>query len=307
MNRMSLANVKRGRLIVPPKVMIYGIEGVGKSTFAAGAPKPLFVPFDSRTSHLDVARLPKPDTWEEACDAMRMLADEKHGYETIVIDPVNWLESILHEHVCLANGWKAISDPGYGKGPDAAQPHWRVFLSLVERVWAKGMGIVLIAHAQVKTFNNPEGSSFDRYEPALDKRAGGLLKQWCDHVLFAREQAATKVAAKGDKAKGVSTGYRMMHTTWHAAYDAKFSGSVSPTLPLSWAAFSDALDGSRRKLSELRTQIAEQAKKLDATTVAKIEKYVADAGDDVDRLAEIANVVSVKVREIESEEEHEST
>ena len=39
----QLARIQRGRTPMPPRILIYGTEGIGKSTFASESPKPIFL------------------------------------------------------------------------------------------------------------------------------------------------------------------------------------------------------------------------------------------------------------------------
>ena len=297
-SRMSLANVTSGKLEVSYKLVGYGPEGVGKSTWASGAPSPIWLPLDNRTAHLDIRRLPQPATWDEALEGLRCLENEKHDYKTVVVDPVNWLEAKLAEKltgdplVDLTN-WKS-----FNKGWDAAVPHWRLLVSQLERLWLRGMNIILLAHCNVRPFNDPEGPGYDRYELALDKKAAGLLKQWVDYVLFMKQEAVGKIDQATKRARGQETGRRLIHTTWTAAFDAKFSGSMPSDLEMSWSAFHEAARAAKKRIEELRARIAQLASELkDEATFTKVRQYVADAGDDANRLEEIVNAILLKLDE----------
>ena len=302
-SRMSLAHVSRGKLDVPYKVVAYGPEGVGKSTWASGAPSPIWLPLDNRTAHLDIQRLPQPATWDEALEGLRLLETEKHDFKTVVVDPVNWLEPML--------GAKLTGDPlvdlvnwkSFNKGLDAAVPYWRLLVSQLERLWLRGMNVILLAHCNVRPFNDPEGPGYDRYELALDKKAGGLLKQWVDYVLFLKQEAVGKVDKQTKRARGQETGRRLIYTTWTAAYDAKFSGSMPPTLELSWPAFHEAARASKKQLEDLHARLEGLIGELgsDAATVQKVRAYIVDAKDDTNRLEEIVNAVLLKLDELRNE------
>lgn len=297
-SRMTLANVTRGKLEVPIKAIGYGPEGVGKSTWASGAPDPIWLPLDNRTAHLDIQRLPQPTTWDEAIEGLRMLETEKHDYKTIVIDPVNWLEPLLAAKLTgdplmdLTN-WKS-----FNKGWDAAVPHWRQLVYQLDRLHTRGMNVLLLAHCNVRPFNDPEGPGYDRYELALDKKAAGLLRQWVDYVLFMKQEAVGKIDKDTKRARGQETGRRLIHTTWRAAYDAKFSGSIPDDLEMSWAAFHDAVKSAKKRAEDLRTRIAQIAAELkDEATFTKVRQYVADAKDDANRLEQILNAILLKLDE----------
>jgi hypothetical protein len=299
--RRALASVRTGPLDTPLRVLVYGAEKVGKSTFAAGAPSPLFLGADSGSERLDVARI-EPATWHEAVEWVGELAHEKHDYKTLVVDPVNWLEPLCWSAV-VGDGGGSIESfgGGYGKGYSAALDLWRVFVQRLEACWRAGMHVVLVAHTQVKNFQNPEGPAYDRYELAMNAKAAGLLKQWVDAVLFARLETFAKAEKGATKAKGFSTGARIMHTQPSAAYDAGSRWKLPDELPLSWADFVAAVEADKGKAKVLEAQIAEMARKLqDPELEAKVADAVAKAKGNADRLAEIANRLAIKVQEKES-------
>ncbi|MCH9836396.1 ATP-binding protein [bacterium] len=292
-NTMTLANIRKGKQTIPIRAILFAGEGVGKSTFAAGSPKPIFLGAEDGTAGLDIDRLPSPQTWKDVLDALRMLADEKHEYKTVVVDPVNWLESLVTAHI-VGNTGKSLQDwgGGYGRGAAAAQQEWRVFVSELERIWRRGINILLLAHSQVKRFNDPSGAEYDRYEMAMLPAVAGLLKQWVDFVLFARFEAY----ATGDqKKKGISTGARLMHTAWNAAYDAKSRAAIPETLPLSWSAFQGALDNAGKNiLNEIETALTLIGDSVVETAVrAELAKFKGDAGREI----EILNALHQRIGE----------
>lgn len=300
--RMSLAKVVRGKLVKPPRVLIYGIEGVGKSSFAAGAPNPVFLGNEDGTSELDVARFAEPRTWNEAFEAIAELATDPHDYKTFVIDTLDWIEPICWEHVCFGKKDKAgrkienIEGFGYGKGYTAALDHWRVLLRALERLRSeRGMTNVLIAHSWIKPFKNPAGEDYDRYEMKLHAKAGGLLREWCDAVLFANHQTFTHES--NGRVKGISDGARVIHTQRTAAWDAKNRYDLPPELPLDWEAFAEAAAAHRpADPATLKQRIeALLARSDNAVLVKKVKQATQQAGDDAAELARIADKLEATV------------
>lgn len=300
LRRITLANARTGKLTLPLRVLGYGPEGVGKSTFAAGAPKPCFVNVDKRTAHLDVMRL-EPANYSEILECFDVLDNDPHGCESVVLDPLTWIEPMVWEQVTGPGGNIDKYDGGFGRGHGAALAQWRMILSRLERLWLRGMHVILLAHSIVKPFNDPEGPGFDRYEVALNARAAGLFKQWVDYVLFMRFEAFAKVDGS-KKPRGISTGARMAHTSWQAAFDAKRSLPIPDEIPLSWAAFTGAIESSRSTLEAHKQEIAKLLAVIgDAGVTKRATADVASAGDDVARLAVIANALAVRANEIEAE------
>ena len=295
--RMTFAHAQRGPLEAPHRVILYGPEGIGKSTFAAGAPSPFFLKGDNGVNRLNVHGL-KPETWQDLLSAVRLFLNEKHEYKTLALDSFNWYEALAIADVVGTSG-KSIEDwgGGYGRGVTAMLDRWRELVSLLERVWESGMHIVMTAHSQVKSFNDPQGPSYDRFEIAMNQKAAGIVKQWVDYVLFARHEAFSKVDERTKKHKGFSTGARIIHTEWSAAYDAKWRGLAPPELALSWAAF-DAATSNEGKVAELLQRIEEGLATLaDPEAETKVRGFIRGANGNPDRLSEIENAVLAKIGE----------
>lgn len=297
---MTLGAVVKGKRKQPVRAVLYGLEGIGKSTFGANAPGSIFLGAEDGTAHLDVARLPSPESWQDVLDAVRLLGAEEHPYQTLVVDTLDAVEPLVWAHICKRDSTgqrplRSVEDYGYGKGYQAALEEWRVFLAAMERLRAKGMHVVLIAHSWIKPFKNPEGEDFDRYEMKLNAKAAGLVKEWADCVLFTNfEVLAHKDERK--RVRGIDSGARLIHTERRAAFDAKNRYSLPETLPLSWADFEAAMEkGQVAEPSVLRAEIQRKAALLggegEKVTLAALEKV----GEDTTKLAQLNNWAAAKV------------
>jgi hypothetical protein len=297
---MTLAAVTTGKQESPPRVLVFGTEGIGKSTFGANAPAPVFLPAEDGTRQMDVSRLPTPEAWPDVLDAVRLLTTEKHDYKTFVVDTLDAVEPLLWRYICERDGEKSIESYGYGKGYTAALDEWRVFLAALEamRRAKPDMGVVLLAHSQIKAFKNPEGEDFDRYQMKLNEKAGALLREWCDAALFAAYETLTVTSDSG-KAKGVSTGARILHTQRTAAWDAKNRYSLPETLPLDYGEFTAAVSGRPPEaVAELRAAIETEAGQLaDTAKAAKALAAAKVAGNDVAKLNQIKNHLTALLAE----------
>ena len=229
-NNGSLA-LKRGRINRPQKAVIYGPEGVGKSTFASLTPDPVFLDTEGGTHHLDVTRLDAAATWDEITASVAQLAKADHPFKTLVIDTADWLEKRLSEHLCRKANKDSIEDFGYGKGWVLLTEEFARFLNSLDAVLARGMNVVFLAHATVKKFEAPDqAGSYDRFELKLSKQTAPLLKEWADLVLFANY--VTKIAEKDNgKVRGVGGKERVLFATHTAAYDAKNRHGLPDKLP----------------------------------------------------------------------------
>lgn len=299
-SRMKLGEIIRGRVERPMRVLLYGVEGVGKSTFAANAPSPIFIAAEDGTAQLDVARFPEPKTWRDVFDAIDELTNAEHDFKTVVVDTLDWLEPLCWAHVVEAGGpkIKSIEDFGFGKGYVAALDQWRVLLARFEQLRVKrGMHVILLAHSWIKAFKNPEDEDYDRYELKLHAKAGGLLKEWSDAVLFARYETFTNTDEKTKRTRGVSTGARVVHTQRTAAWDAKNRYDLPETLPLEWQAFADAVRAQEpADPAKLLARIEKLlARTNDAELKAKVTAAVESAGSNATLLAKYADNLAARI------------
>lgn len=223
------------------KVVVYGVESIGKSTFASQFPKAVFIDTEGSTSSMNVSRYPKPTSWQMLLDE---IADfTKTQYQTLVIDSADWAERLCVENVCMSRGKKGVEDFGYGNGYTYAEEEWGRFLNLLsDVVEVHHKNVVLTAHAIVRKFERPEESaSFDRYELKLGKKTTNktapLTKEWADMVLFANFKVAitnTKTDKQGNTKGKAANGQRVMFTQHHPCWDAKNRYGLAPELPFEY-------------------------------------------------------------------------
>lgn len=289
----TLADVTSGKRQQPYRILLSGTEGIGKSTFGAGAPSPLFLGTEDGTDHLDVKRLPPPQGWADVFRSVNLLHAEKHEFKTLVVDTVDWLEPLCWDFICSRDKKKDVEDYGFGKGYVAALDEWRKLLRALESLRGKGMSVVLLAHTHLRTFKNPMGEDFDRYELKLNLKAGGLLKEWSDAVLFANYETFAVKAQNASKAKGVSSGARYIYTERTAAFDAKNRFGLPAQLALSWAEFDAAARGGADPDALLKA-IHTALPLLEAAEQTKVASALTRAGRDTLKLSQLANYVAVK-------------
>lgn len=242
---ISLASIsKTVRNSLPPRIVIHGAQKIGKSTFAAGALNPIFLPLEDGLSGIETSAFPLLQSYAEVTEALASLYSEKHDHRTVVIDSLDWLEPLIWAHVCKKNGWASIEAPGFGKGYVEANAVWReLFDKLNALRIERGMAVILVAHSAVKRFEAPDTEGFDRYELKLQKGALGLTVEWADAILFAQEETAIKKESSGfnTRARGVSTGRRIMHTNAKPSFIAGNRYNLPDVLELSWPALMAAM------------------------------------------------------------------
>ncbi|MBP2621146.1 ATP-binding protein [Streptococcus panodentis] len=230
--------ITRGKRARAQKVVIYGPEGIGKSTFAAEFPNPVFIDTEGSTDNMDVARLDKPTSWTMLNNEVAFIKANPTECGTLVIDTIDWAESMAVADVCAQHGKKGIEDFGWGKGYTYVQEEIGRFLNSLSDLVDMGINVVLTAHAQIKKFEQPdELGSYDRYELKLGQKTGSktapLVKEWADMVLFANYKTLVMTAENGKKkAQG---GERVMYTNHRPAWDAKNRHGLPDELPFNYS------------------------------------------------------------------------
>jgi hypothetical protein len=238
----DLKSIRKNDAIAAPRVMVYGVEGIGKSTFASGAPNPIFICTEDGLGSLSVDHFPLASSYGDVMAAIGALFEQKHDYQTVALDSLDWLEGMIWKDVESKHDAK---DLAYGKGAVIAAEKWREVLDGLNALRNdKGMAVVLIAHCTIKRFDSPETEPYDRYQPKLQERSNALIREWCDAVLFANYKTIVKkddVGFNKTVARGISTGERLLYTSERPAYMAKNRYSLPESIPLSWDAFTSAI------------------------------------------------------------------
>ena len=294
MSRIDITKSTKGRMSEPFRFLVYGVEGVGKSSFAGGAPNPIFLDPTGGTEQLSITRVPRPNegfTWDDVFDVVEQLRTVEHEYDTLVLDELGELERLCWLFICARDkepditGKNKGSKYGYAKGYDVALEEWRKLLHRIERLRReKRMNIILVGHSHIKTFQNPEGSDFDRYEIKLHKKLGGMLKAWCDAVFFCRDEVLVDTAE--ERGRGMSTGQRVMHTVANAAFESKSRYPLPPTVTLNpnvevtWQTVNTALDPVLGELTLLRAGLSDE-------NATKLDDAIERASGNTTKLAEL--------------------
>ena len=242
---ISLASLRQGGDARPPRLLTYGVAGVGKTLFATSAPRPVVLQTEDGLGTISAATFGVLRSFDAVMEALSSLYTEAHDFETLVVDSLDWLEPLVWQHTAQTHNQPDIEAFGYGKGYLAALDTWRSFLDGVNALRdERDMGVVLIAHAEIKRFDSPETEPYDRYQPKLHARASALVQEHVDAVLFANYRITTLKSDAGFGKKvvrGVSGGDRLLHTVERPAFLAKNRFGLPETLPLSWPDFAAAV------------------------------------------------------------------
>ena len=320
----------------PFRIFLYGVEGVGKTRFGAASSKPIFITpagtfgdmkpkpkhwvptgwaNDWTTEDVTVDGVTKSVTSAGVMTLIRYLTTTDLPYQTLVIDELGVIESMVIAHVCKASGGCGINDGknSYGVGWDAVRVQWELFTAALDDLRkTKKMDIVMLAHADTKKFSNPEGADYDRYHFRLSKKGSDVLYAWNEIVLFANYRTIVQLASKSaTKGKGVADG-RVMYSTHSPAWDAKNRHSLPSRMPLSWPDLWNALHPTTEDVAEkcvaLRGHILHGSAQLgDADKHAALELWLEKIGDNVHKLELCLNNLTAKLAALaESEAAQES-
>lgn len=270
--------ILKGKLQAPVRGIIYGTEGIGKTSLAAELPDALILDTEDGSKQIDCARALCLD-WRSIEHAIKDLIKDDHGFKTIVIDSADWMEKALIDHMLRLSGKASIEDFGYGKGYTMLAEHVVKFLALVDQLIAKGLHVVFVAHAKVQRVSPPdETDGYDRYELKLTKHVGPLLKEWADMILFCNykihlvEGTDKKIKAQGGKE-------RVMYSERTAAWDAKNRFGLTEEMPMKVEEIVHVFTGAQARTSKPVEKAAEKPaekapteEKADTITAEQIEK-----------------------------------
>ena len=267
---MSLTDLKAKGRGLPTRMVMHGFEGIGKTSFAAAAPKPVFLLAKGETGLEtlidskqlpDTPHFPEIHTWAEVLSVCDTLLTEEHDHKTFVLDTINGGAQLCFNEVCrrdYKDDWGPAGFKNYQNGFDTAMVDWQAFLTKLDALRERRkMAIILLAHTHVKTFKNPEGPDYDRYEVDLHHKLWGLTKRWTDIILFGNYETDLAIVSKGKEgkpAKGKATDgkTRTFYTVRTATYDAKHRHGLPEEIDMgisgkeAWTNFVTAMKEARK-------------------------------------------------------------
>lgn len=257
---MSKYSVTTGVQAAPVKTVLYGPEGIGKSTFASHFPDPVFIDTEGGTKRLNVARLPQPTSWAMLLDEVAEVRKGNVPCGTLVLDTADWAERLCIQAVCARAKVNGIEDFGYGKGYTYAKEEFAKLLDALEEVLNAGHNVVMLAHAAITKFEQPDAvGNYDRWSMKTSKQVAPLLREWCDMLLFANYKTVVEKAGSGPNAKNkASGGRRVLYTTHHPCWDAKNRFGLPEELPLDYASIAACIPESSAPKAPSQRELAPQ-------------------------------------------------
>lgn len=245
----SLSSVRKTGSPKPPRCLFYGTEGVGKTSFGAKFPKPIFLPTEDGLDAIKADAFPLLKSWGDIESAIGVLATEQHDFETVVLDSADWAEALILNQVARDHGLDSYDSNAkplaYGRGARAGADYVRRMLEGFDYLRDnKGMSIVILAHSQVKRFDDPTTDAYDRYQLDLNKELASVMTEWADIVGFANFRVSVKeetVGVNNKKKRGLGSGERLLFTQEKPAFKAKSRWTIPAEMPFDYGAFSAAL------------------------------------------------------------------
>ncbi|MCK9592822.1 MAG: ATP-binding protein [Methanoregula sp.] len=237
---ISLKDIQRAS-IKPPRIIVYGDAGIGKTTFAAGAPAPVVILTEDGLGVLDVPNFPLATSLDDVLEALQSLAEEEHDFKTVVVDSLDWLEPLIWNATCKRLGVSSIEAPGYGKGYVEASTEWRKFFSYVTALRdEKGMIIIMTAHSVIMHVEDPIHPAYDMHDMKLHKRGAAIAEEYSDIIGFCSLKTlltSEDAGFGGKRTRAISTGERIINLSANPSYNAKNRYGMPETLPLVWSEF----------------------------------------------------------------------
>ncbi len=222
-----------GKISRAKKTVIYGTEGVGKSTLASKFPGVLFLDVEGGTSQMDVRRIEANTTWEDLLSIVTEVYRNPEVCRTLVLDTADAAESLCIRHILQKYNQKSIESFGYGKGYTYIGEEWAKLMTAFDGLIEKGINVTVIAHAKQRKIEQPDQiGAYDHWEMKLSKQVAPLLKEWADLLLFCNYK--TYLVTTDSNTKKAQGGKRVMYTSHNPVYDAKNRYGLPDEMDLSY-------------------------------------------------------------------------
>lgn len=268
-----MLNITKGKINRAQKVVIYGSEGIGKSSLAANFPNPLFIDTEGGTAQMDVRRIDKPQSWEELLAIVQEVAVTPDVCKSLILDTADWAEQLIVTFLCAKYKQNSIESFGYGKGYTYLAEEFTKLLNAFDRVITADIHVVITAHAKMRKFEQPdEMGAYDRWEMKLSKQVAPLLKEWCDLLLFCNYQ--TFVVTSENNTQKAQGGKRVMYTSHHPAWDAKNRVHLPEVLELDYKHIAHIFAEQPKQSSAAKSDVADKTEPTAAEVLREVlEKY----------------------------------
>lgn len=218
-----LTNIHKGKRLKPRRTVLYGVHGIGKTTWASKWPEPLFLDLEGGCNDLDVYSV-RVKNAIDAFGAVIELGSGEQDFKTLVVDSADWLEKMVWEELCKKHGKDSIADLAFGKGYKDSAAYFGKLLAALDLVVDNGIHVLFLAHSTQVKVEPPDGESYHRYGPKMHDQVNSLLQEWCDEVLFCKDKSFTTKADEGFNRKRAivsNNAERVIYATEKPAWLAK--------------------------------------------------------------------------------------
>lgn len=212
-----------GRRPASFRIVIYGTPGIGKSTLASYAPRPLFMDLEGGLNQIDCHRTLRCTSWMDCIESMQIVA-ETDTYDTLVIDTISAMDSVLTRKINDENPKqpKNLAQWGWQTGFEVLAASWSLFLKHLDVLQEKhGKNVILVGHSTIQKMEDPTSDPYDRYTIDTHKKNIPVIVNNADAVLFARHDLIVKEKENSKRLRAIPTGERFLHCLESPAYVAK--------------------------------------------------------------------------------------
>lgn len=243
---MSIEGIKKGGEVKPPRIITFGVPGIGKSSLAAAFPSPVFVNTEDGSSRIVVDQFDPAESWVQFLGNVDKVIKNMNGYKTLVVDTLNGAADLAAAHVCATqfkNDWGEKGFTSFGKGWASTSEEMRKLLPMLDTARAQGMTIILLAHQGIISVKNPIDGDFDRYAPSVNKNIWARFSAWADIIMRADYEYTVVNKNNNNKGRAVGTNTRVLRCAGSIVDDVKqrVGYELPETLPLSYPDFAAAL------------------------------------------------------------------
>ncbi len=274
------------QLKLPPRMVLYGPEGIGKSTFGAESEDAIFVCTEDGATNIPVDKYTfsddrlKAESWDEFLEALKAIATEEHEYQTVVVDTWNYavkMAALKVRDLSFDKKWKKFLAYGGNEGFGNTVEEMKPALNYLDMCRVRGMTVILLAHDGTQNVKNPIQGEYHRFAGDIHKFAWNAIAQWADvvgHADYRYTVVETRDAAgnlKKGRAKQDDTS-RIVTFVGTAAEAAKnrVGYELPDQLPLSYQLFKANLGKDTYTLE----QVKDLWGVLSADEVASAQKWL---------------------------------